>query len=298
MVYILQLQKQLKEILNILKTTPMNIAMCATLNHSGTIVTDPLRDVLTKKIYPTAKEMAENIGSHFLAILVQAGIAHYDLRKFRVRLNDVTKIESKEKLKEKKLKKKATEREVASEESSGEAEDKIEKDVLNSLVEQLELPDVDTLQAFLKKDFESLDELQFLFLQSVLKDLWVLQKWNQPLNYAQERKLSLTETHLKHLSDDEDNRLAGGVTSQSLIPKGASFSILKKTVQATIPLVSTSSTPIRIVNGQIDTPKGVGNTVSSKLSKSAASSTKLVDKEPYGSGFRIGKKSITQPDGK
>jgi hypothetical protein len=158
-----------------------------------------------------------------LAILVQTGIAHYDLRKFRVRLNDVTKIESKEKLKEKKLKKKATEREFASEESSGEAEDKIEKDVINSLVEQLELPDVDTLQAFLKKDFESLDELQFLFLQSVLKDLWVLQKWNQPLNYAQERKLSLTETHLKHLSDDEDNRLAGGVTSQSLIPKGASL---------------------------------------------------------------------------
>jgi hypothetical protein len=242
--------------------------------------------------------MAENIGSHFLAILVQAGIAHYDLRKFRVRLNDVTKSESKEKMKEKKLKKKATEREEASEESSGEAEDKIEKDVINSLVEQLELPDVDTLQAFLKKDFESLDELQFLFLQSVLKDLWVLQKWNQPLNYAQERKLALTETHLKHLSDDEDNMLAGGVTSKSLIPKGASFSIQKKPIQSTISLVSTSSTPIRIVNGEIDTPKGVRNTVSSKLSKSAASSTKLVDKEPYGSGFRIGKKSSTQPDGK
>jgi hypothetical protein len=92
--------------------------------------------------------------------------------------------------------------------------------------------------------------------------------------------------------------LAGGVTSKSLIPKGASFSIQKKPIQSTISLVSTSSTPIRIVNGQIDTPKGVGNTVSSKLSKSAASSTKLVDKEPYGSGFRIGKKSIKQSNGK
>ena len=277
LLYHILLQRQLRQILNILKTTPMNVAMCATVNHSGTIVTDPLRDVITGKEYPTAKEMAANIGTHFMASLVQAGIAHYDIRKYRVRLYDASKTALKDKMKEKKMKQKENERDEASDDIGLEEGDKI-LDVLKSLVEQRELPDVETLQVFLKKDFESLDEHQYLFLQSVLKDLWILQKWNQPLNWAQERKLSLKETHIKQ-TEDEDVIIEGGLSSHSLIPRGVSFNKPKKIGVSILPLTSTSTTPAKVTNGKMTTPNG-HDTFLSSSSMSSSKSKKQFDAGP------------------
>jgi len=187
------------------RTSNLNVAMVGVLNHSEFIATDPLRDPFTGKFHANAKSAADYMGFHSLAHVIQAGICHFDLGASRgISLHKYNNG------------KKGVSNDVDDENSGSEdAGDEIGFSstgtnstlmaTIAGLVKNHEIPTVESLHNFLRKDFLSLKDGDFQFFQSVLQDLWILQPWTRPLNFKEEHQLaSLYHPHEENMEKSRD----------------------------------------------------------------------------------------------
>ena len=170
----------------IVRTSELNIAVCASKNYAGFISSSPILDSLTKKRFQDATTASDSMGFHYMALIVQAGIARFDLEKIRHIQSGPPK----------------RARGAKPQEEEVDGSDDIQDNISNedndserfmSIVEGLErnnkIPDVKTILYFLKNEFKTLTRNEFVFLQSVLRDLYTLQEWTQPLDYDEEKNL-------------------------------------------------------------------------------------------------------------
>lgn len=185
-------------IFNTLKTSPLNLAMCGCLNHNQQLVTNPLIDEFTGKLYTSALEMTENIGIHYMALVVQAGVSHFDLQRLQNNHDHQRALQRAASTARQAAK--SSKKTEVNEKGAAILKEPMDKDKYASTLEYLtvknEIPDVTTIHKFLESQFNELEECEFFFLQSVILDLWLFQPWTAPLSYEEEREIGrLNQRH-------------------------------------------------------------------------------------------------------
>jgi hypothetical protein len=202
-------------VMHVVKTSELNVAFTSVLNHSGFITCNPLFDKVTGKLYTTAKAMSDNVGSLHMALLAQAGLAHFDMGKYTRHSKCVSSTKNK---------KEKGEKQAAEEDTS--VGSKL-SNVLKHLQSTIEIPCLESLQPFIKAAFSSLDDNNFHLLQSFLHELYVLQPWTQPLSYKEDQELSKLDSFpastqqvfgVDDDDDDDDNVDWNNFSFSALLP--------------------------------------------------------------------------------
>jgi len=273
-------QKSCDAIAFAVRSSWLNVAFGSVLNHNGFLTSDPLTDVYTHLHYDCPIRAADNYGTYYMSILVQAGVATFDLKKD---LDNINVPLTKRRRRSKK------EMPITVDDCDNDTT-KESKEDRNTLFEKLkyleklhDIPSITSLRAFLVKDFiESTTPDLYLF-QSILQDLYLLQPWTQPLCFDENQevyKQSLLQKTVVDLSGD--NRSA---EIQSL--DSCNFSSLKKPAgqkktssgqdhtRMKLPLSTASTKQVKntskkIVSTNTEIPKQ-HKSQSSKLSQQAAS---------------------------
>lgn len=183
------------QVMHVVQTSELNVAFTSVLNHSGFITSNPLFDKVTGQLHRTAKAMSDNVGSLHMALLAQAGLAHFDMGKYTRHTKCVST----------KNRKGKSEKEAEEDTSAG---SKL-NNVLKHLQSTIEIPSLESLQPFIKAAFSSLDDDNFHLLQSFLHELYVLQPWTQPLSYKEDQELSKLDSFpvatQQVIGDDDDD---------------------------------------------------------------------------------------------
>lgn len=204
------------------RTSPLNIAMVGTLSHGEYFISDPLRNELTLKHHSTPEQAVQCMGTFAMACIVQAGHAYYNTTL----VNDLPPLSKHAGRKAKKEKPSATAQE-GSDDDDQEPSQLCENDI-DSLISNLpnfatqgRLPQIEDINAFLKKAFTSLDINDHYFLQSILPDIYVLQPWTRPMDNEEDKTLrSLLNQRQQKTVDlttgNEEDDLFGGLNIDAL----------------------------------------------------------------------------------
>lgn len=182
-----------------IRTSSINTAFLSILNHSEFLVTDPLRDQFTGKFHATAKAMAANSSLVTMSTIAQAGVAHFDLGYLQRLKTSTTKV-SRQKIK------KQMSDDMDSDPHEDQPSDNVDElevemdsvqKVIATLVRNQTLPKIEDFISFFKKAFSNLQHQDFLCLQSIIQDLWILQPWTRPLDYKEEVQLQKLTNNTK-----------------------------------------------------------------------------------------------------
>lgn len=231
-----------------IRTSPINIALVGTLSHNEFAISDVLRDPFTEQLFTSGKQMSEYVGSQHMALVAQAGIAYFDLRKIR-RLKSLIPTRTKR------------EKDDDGNASEEVEDDKLTTQILN-LVNGFELPKVEVLQKMLKNAFARLETKQFLLLQSIMPCLWTLQKWTRPLDYHEDRRIHNMSDNRRGNTIDLSQKRDEMETDAKKKVKGLIFKKITNTISAASTQVTSSCEQVRILqeNDKLQTPSSVGNT--------------------------------------
>jgi len=185
-----KVQYALEEISNVVRSSDLNVAMVACLNHAEFSVIDPLIHPITREHHKSPRINCEHVGVYAMAHIAQAGIASFDLDLLRKQKYTTTK------LKNKKEKQDNANLEDVDEDMASDV-DTNDVGTLSATMTSLEkdslVPTIADLHALLKSAFSSMKkEDQFLY-QSILKDIQVLQPWTRKLDYAEFKAITRVE---------------------------------------------------------------------------------------------------------
>lgn len=180
----LQVDAAMTTILNIVRTSPLNVCFASVFNHCGYIVSCPIRCTITGQLHKTPKAMAANVCPANMALIFQSGFAYFDSDTFIKLKNSAgskgSRVETRE-----------SEDEVDVEDEDEEVmgvelgKDNLQE-VIKARVNAFEIPTMDMLVPFFQKVFTELSPEDFTYLQSVLMDLYCFQLWTKPLDYKEE----------------------------------------------------------------------------------------------------------------
>ena len=186
-----------------MRSSWLNVAFGSVLNHNGFLTSDPLTDVYTHLHYDCPIRAADNYGTYYMSILVQAGVATFDLKKDLDNINvPLTK--------RRRRSKKEMPITVDDCDNDTTKEGKEDRNTLFEKLKYLEklydIPSITSLRAFLVKDFIESTTPHFYLFQSILQDLYLLQPWTQPLCFDENQEIykqSLLQRTVVDISGDD-----------------------------------------------------------------------------------------------
>lgn len=169
--------------MNAVRTSDINTAMVACLNHSGYQSINPLRDPITNEFHQSFKATSNHVGIHAMAYIAQAGFAFFEqnlLRKY-------TSFGARNK----------KDKDIANDEDRDDDDTIADTTSLISALLTLEknavLPTIADLMPFLKQAFSGMPKEDLALFQSILMDIWVLQPWTRRLDNNEERLITKME---------------------------------------------------------------------------------------------------------
>ena len=173
-------------IMSAVATSDLNIAMVSCLNHAEFLVLDPIKCPITGKPHSKSSKMLDNYGIWAMAHIAYAGMATFDYDLLR-RVKMTSKVRGT----------------VIKKEREESADDEVE--CINSDFESCEvgslaskitilehdqsLPSIDDIYSLLKQAISNIDNTNLELLQSILKDVLVLQPWTRNLDGSEEKTL-------------------------------------------------------------------------------------------------------------
>ena len=183
-------------IMNAVRTSDINTAMVACLNHNGYQTIDPLRDPITHEFHQTFKATSNHVGIHAMAYIAQAGFAFFEQNLLRKYSSFGARTKK--------------EKDIAYDEDRDDDDTIADTTTLISALLTLEknvvLPTIADLMPFLKQAFSGLPKEDLALFQSILMDIWVLQPWTRRLDYNEERLITKMEQRppAEDLAEDEN----------------------------------------------------------------------------------------------
>ena len=170
-------------IMNAVRTSDINTAMVACLNHNGFQTINPLRDPITHEFHQSFKATSSHVGIHAMAFIAQAGFAFFEQHLLRI----YTSFGARPK----------KDKDIAYDEDRDDDDTSADTTSLTSALLTLEknavLPTIADLMPFLKKAFSGMPKEDLALFQSILMDIWVLQPWTRRLDYREERLITKME---------------------------------------------------------------------------------------------------------
>lgn len=170
-------------IMNAVRTSDINTAMVACLNHSGFQTINPLRDPVTHDFHQSFKATSNHVGIHAMAFIAQAGFAFFELNLLRKYTSFGARTKK--------------DKDSAYDEDREDDDTIVDTTSLISALLTLEknavLPTIADLMQFLKQAFSKMPKEDLALFQSILMDIWVLQKWTRRLDNYEERLITKME---------------------------------------------------------------------------------------------------------
>ena len=173
-------------IMTAVATSDLNIAMVSCLNHAEFLVLDPIKCQITGKPHSKSSKMLDDYGIWAMAHIAFAGMATFDYDLLR-RVKMTTKVRGTV------IKK---EREDSEDEEEGCINSDFESCEMGTLASKLtilendrSLPSINDIYSLLKNAISNIDKNKLGLLQSILKDLLVLQPWTRNLDGTEEKTI-------------------------------------------------------------------------------------------------------------
>ena len=183
------LDSVISNIMQAVATSDLNIAMVSNLSHAEFLVLNPIQCPITQRPHAKSAKMMESFGTWAMAHIVFAGMATFDYDLLRT-------VKTASKARGTILK---GEKEPSEDDKDGSNSDDDSIDVgtfaskLNTLENELSLPSIDDIHSLLRSAFLRIDNKDLGLLQSILRDLLVLQPWTRSLDAKEEKTLSRME---------------------------------------------------------------------------------------------------------
>jgi hypothetical protein len=246
--------------MNAVRTSDINTAMVACLNHNGFQTIDPLRDPITHEFHQTFKATSNHVGIHAMAYIAQAGFAFFEQNLLRKYSSFGARTKK--------------DKDIAYDEDRDDDDTIADTTTLISALLTLEknvvLPTIADLMPFLKQAFSGMPKEDLALFQSILMDIWVLQPWTRRLDYNEERLITKMEQRppAEDLAEDEneegDKNKDEEKTFANLIFETIETSQVQSAVNATAGTPK-SSVP-SAVHATASTPKSSKTSTSSSVS--------------------------------